>query len=395
MIPGHRFIPFYYTDLFPFEFTIVDILTEKPLAKKKTSQPIESLFEYYYMFGADTIKDHLASEDKSNLKVIGKDTRGTVKISAFDLKAIQKSHKLKSFNLLILEVVDWTNGIFTAEICDVEPPVEMEKTYMFAEEIESSLYKVFEKFGPYHEVPEQLAWAYFIADAGKVKDPQISLEDIIGITENIELKYFENNTVLWYKSDDGSSWHQHHSRKDKEPFAISSGSTASIDSIFDDLKHPFTSRDIALFLNLCSSKYKNCSEFIVDILPSKLSFKDKAQGIIFHNLMEELFENLKTDAFALNDGKHEKIIHNGIDRLKNISRNYPHEPLSAKHSNEDFLLKYRDMKEKIDTASSVLSYYCNSPHSFQETEQLLELEKYINELLISIETLLPENKNHG
>ncbi|MEI6054437.1 MAG: hypothetical protein WCR55_00145 [Lentisphaerota bacterium] len=388
LIPGHRFVPFYYSDLFPSEFTILDAKTQAPILKKKITQPVESLFEYYYMFGADTISDQLTAEDKTNLKVVGKDPKGMVKINVFDLKAIQSSHKLKAFNSLLLEVVDWTNGIFTAELHNAESPAEKEESHIFAEEIESALYKVFEKFGPYPEVSEQLGWAYFLADIKKLKDPIISLEEAFVIAENIELKYFENNTVLWFKSDDGASWQKHHSHKNKDLFSLSSGNISSIDAIFDDLRIPFTTREIALFLSAYRSKHNNCSEFIADVLTDKIKFKDKAQDVIFHNLLDELFENSKNDGFTLPKSKHSDIIHNGINRLKKISKSYSHKPLSANHSQEESFSIYKDIKENIGALSSVLSFYCNNPHSLQEIERLSDFEKYIDDLFKSIEIRL-------
>lgn len=388
LIPGHRFIPFYYSDLFPSEFTIIDAKTQARLPKKKITQPVESLFEYYYMFGADTITDHLTSEDKSNLKVVGKDPKGMVKVHIFDLKAIQNSHKLKAFNSLLLEVVDWTKGIFTAELCNAESPEEKEEAHIFAEEIESALFKVFEKFGPYPEVSEQLAWAYFLADIKKLKEPIISLEEAFIIAENIELKYFENNTVLWFKSDDGTSWQKHHSQKNKDLFSLSSGNTSSIDAIFDDLRIPFTSREIALFLSAYRSNHNNCSDFIADVLTDKIKFKDKAQDVIFHNLLDELFESSKDGGFTLPKSKHSDIIHSGINRLKKISKGYSHRPLSANHSQEESFSIYKDIKENIGALSSVLSFYCNNPHSLHEIDQLSDFEKYIDDLFTSIETRL-------
>lgn len=388
LIPGHRFIPFYYSDLFPSEFTIIDAKSQKPFAKKKISKPVESLFEYYYMFGADTITDHLTTEDKSNIKVVGKDPKGLVKINVFDLSLIQSSHKLKKFNSLLLEVVDWTNGIFMAELQNAESPEENEETHIFAEELESALYKVFEKFGPYPEVSEQLSWAYFLADIKKLGEPTISLEEAFDLSENIDLKYFENNTVLWYKSDDGTSWQKNHSGKNKDIFSISSGNTSSIDAIFDDLRIPFTSKEIELFLRAYRSNHKNCSEFIAEILPNEIFFKDKAQDVIFRNLLDELFENSRDGEFSLPKSKHSDIIYNGLNRLKKIAKNYPAKSSSAKLSQEEFFVIYKDIKENIGMLSSVLSFYCNSPHSLQDIEQISDFEKYIDDLFVSIETKL-------
>lgn len=387
LIPGHRFAPFYHSDLFPYEFTIIDAKTQKPLLKKKINKPVESLFEYYYMFGANTITDHLTSEDKGNLKVVGKDPKGMVKINAFDLKALQKSHKLETFNSLILEVVDWTNGIFTAELHNDEAPADKEETYIFTEELESALYKVFEKFGPYIEASEQLAWAYFLADKKNVKNPIISLEEFFVLAENIELKYFETNTVLWHKSDDGTSWQKNHSHKNKEIFSLSSGSTSSIDAIFADLRIPFTSKEITLFLN-SSARHKNSSEFIADILPDEIEFKDKAQDIIFRNLIDELFESSKNDAFAIPENDRSKIMHKSISKLKKISRNYPHKKISSKHSQEELFSIYKDIKENVELLSSVLSFYCTSPHSLHEIDQIADFERYIDSLFSNIENQL-------
>lgn len=388
LIPGHRFVPFYYSDLFQTSFTVIDAKTQSNLLKKKISAPVSDLYQYYYMFGSDPITDSLTAEDKGNFKVVGKNTKGIVKINVFDLKEIKLSSKVKNFDSMVIEVLDWTNGIFSAELRNDISPAQTEEAYIFAEEIQSALYKVFEKFGTYLEAPEQLAWAYFLADKKKIKEPVISLEEAVSLSESIDLKYSENETILWFKSDDGSSWNEHHSHKSKDILSVSAGNTSSIDAIFDELGIPFTSKEVVLFLNAFRQNHSDYMDFLAEVFPGNISFKDKAQEIVFHNLIDEFFESVNDTGLPLHDTKQFEIIRDGINRLKKLSKNYSPELLTVKRSHEEASLIYRDIKDHINSLSSVLSFYHGNPHSLLEIERISDLSDYIDSLFSNIENLL-------
>ncbi|HBM17008.1 MAG TPA: hypothetical protein DD381_11795 [Lentisphaeria bacterium] len=388
LIPGHKFIPFYFSDLFSSSLSLIDNKTKKPIPSKRISFKLRDLYEYYFAFPSETIKESIIADDKTNSKVIGKNPDGIVTIRVFDLKQFFKSLNCNNFNFLILEVSDWTKGEFIIDICKNELTLDQEQAYMFAEELESSLYKVFEYFGPYIDVPEQLAWAFFLSEKKILNIPIITLEEALHISENIDYKYFEDNSILWFKNDDVTLWEKNCETTNNNPFSISSGKISSIDSIFDELGIPLTSKELNLFINTFGEKDLTLSSFISNCLPVHIPFKDKAQEVALLNKIEELYENPRQIILFPDNSSDLKFIHSSVIRLRKIFIFYSFEKLTVNRSKEEASLAYREIRDQINSLSSILSFYMNNPDNLNHISKISALTDYIENHFSIIESFL-------
>lgn len=293
LIPGHRFLPFYGSELIPSEIVLLDVHSGKQLKSRKISERVEDLYKYHYLFGADSIIDNFVAEDPSNKDIIGKNPRAEISIWAFDFEEIYKRSAFLENKTLIAQVGDWEKGICNLRVAELDNR-DYEETILFLETLEQALFNVFEKYGPYLDISEQLARAYFLADNPILKKPLLAIDEFISMSEKIKIKYFEQNTLLWYKCDDELSWKpSRYSHEDV--FSISSGNINSLDEILKDLELTVTSADIKSLLKKSDNK-KNIEEILVKLIPfSSIKFKDKAQEISFKNFLEELYEEAKNN----------------------------------------------------------------------------------------------------
>jgi hypothetical protein len=134
-----------------------------------------------------------------------------------------------------------------------------------------------------------LARAYFLSDDPILKKPLLAIDEFIAMSEKIKIKYFEQNTLLWYKCDDELNWKPSRYSHD-DIFRISSGNITSFDEILKDLGLTVTSADIKSLLKKSHNK-KSIEEVLDKLIPfSSIQFRDKAQEASFKNFLEELYE---------------------------------------------------------------------------------------------------------
>lgn len=288
LIPGHRFLPFCGPELIPSEIVLIDVHSGTQLKSKKISEKVEDLYKYHYLLGADSIIDNFVAEDPSNKNIIGKNPRGEVNIWVFDFENIYKRQEFLENKTLIAQVDDWETGTYKLSIAEPNDR-DYEETILFMETLEQSLFKVFEKDGPYLDISEQLARAYFLSNDPILKKPLLAIDEFIAMSEKIKIKYFEQNTLLWHKCDDELTWKPSRYSHD-EIFSISNGNISSLDEILKDLGLAITSADIKILFKKSHGK-KNIEEILLKLIPfSSIKFKDKAQEVSFKNFLEELYE---------------------------------------------------------------------------------------------------------
>ena len=286
LFSGHRFIPFYPQSLFPTESFRME--TEKGyLVKTKTIKfKLEDLYNYYALLGAENIIDNLIADHQSNQKIIGNPAQ-KIDITVFDFSELYKDKNFKEGTSLKFTVKDWNKGKFVVSTMANECDEEAKDKWF--ETLEEGLFKMFEEKGPYLEIPEQLALGYYASGSSILKSPPCPIEEFIRTNEKIQIKFFENNTIIWKAIEETSS------EQEKGLLSISNGTIESLDGILEELGlNIITSTEIEAFMRDSLFEGSNDLPSIIQkFFPDMgVLFKDKAQETAYYNHLEELWEEI-------------------------------------------------------------------------------------------------------
>jgi len=125
-----------------------------------------------------------------------------------------------------------------------------------------------------------------------LKSPPCSIDDFIKINEKIQVKFFDNNTILWYPEEQSIS-----SEPANDLVSISQGTIESLDAILEELELLISSVEIEAFVRDALLSGNNSFTSILHKLftKSEVMFKDKAQETAFYNHLEELWEDITAD----------------------------------------------------------------------------------------------------
>ncbi len=290
LFSGHRFIPFYSEELFPTESFEITTEENEIIPVKNITFKLEDLYDYYSMLGAEGIIDNLTADNTENIGIIGNPGQ-KIKVSVFDFNNFYKKHSLNTKSYLKFTVKDWSTGKFTVSFTKKSQDNE-ELKYKWSETFEEGLIKTFEESGPYLEIPEQLALGFFNSNNSILKNPPCSIDEFIKNNEKIQIKFYDNNTILWYKEELNSI-----SENNETPISISQGTIESLDAILEELGLIISSTEIESFIkDSLLSGNDTPTSILHKIFPeSGITFKDKAQETAFYNHFEELWEGIITE----------------------------------------------------------------------------------------------------
>jgi hypothetical protein len=385
--PGHKFIPFYNSECFPSELKIKGKNITGNLKTKQIKRKLEKLYSHHSLLGADNIIDYFLTESNSNRDIIGNPNQ-SVTLSVFDIAEFYKNNKLSNEHELELTVIDWKKGVLS--LAPVKDAFIREDILLWIEVMEEALYTVFQEQGPYLDIYEQLSYAFFYAENPILRKPLVSIEEFIGIAQNIKLKFVENNTILWYKTDEDSS---NNEETNDELLNISQGNIESINDILDEHKYLLSSVEIeSYFIDAILDSSSDFNEIMDKLMSAdSISFKDEAQEISFKNHVEELWEELNLNI------KHDFESNSVSNIRKNILENldtfydwYKESNNSVNAKIEEIKSPYTVLCKNIDDLRYLLENLNNKQESINE-EDIEQLQKisssYIHKLNESVEQI--------
>lgn len=287
LYPGHRFAPFCFEDVFPTEVALS--YEGKKLKTKVTSCKMEKVVYSHFLLGSELIMNFLIAENKSNYEVVkAGEFSKNVKISAFDMTAVYEKYSAKPGDALICTVEDWEAGKFSFEFLKAAKRKDDAKKKWVAF-FDTALEIVFEDFGLYLEIPEQLAQATFCSDKYILANPDVSFEEFYDMSENVEIGTVEGRSVLVPPGEDLSE-----GTEIPENVMISAGNTESIADILKEIKCPLTMTEIeACMYNELYDGGEEFGTFYERCFGNiKLEFVDEGQKVVFDNFMEDSWERL-------------------------------------------------------------------------------------------------------
>ncbi|MCF7791547.1 MAG: hypothetical protein K9L78_02410 [Victivallales bacterium] len=296
LFPGHKFIPFYNPALFPCESFTISTPETDVIGTTRINCRIKDLYKYYFLLGAESIIDNFVADYPENKKLLER-PENKIKITVFDFKNLYRKHSFFEGDYLKFEVADWSKGSFSVSVLKKESI--QEETKKFIDKLEASLYCVFEKCGIWLDIPEQLAHAYFESDNDLVNKPVLSIDEFVDESEGVQVKFNENQTVLWYPDKEEDK-----KENATELLSLSSGTLESIDSILKECSNFVTSVELTAFIkDSLQNEISEPEQILSRCFPeAKPQFIDNTQKVAFHNQFEEILENLAKD-FVKDDPK--------------------------------------------------------------------------------------------
>ncbi len=342
---GHRFVPFYPSEMFPSELTISKNGNEKVLKTKTVVRNVNNLYDFYKFLGAENIIDSLLAEDSSNVDIL-RGENNSVKVSVFDLKPLPDDSFVNG-NELYFKVSDWDNGMLTivtnhSSVCE-----EVQDSLL--EDFENALRNVFIDKGPTIDIPEQLALAYYELTLQKNVKPVFDILEFVSSAKDTKLTYYEDNSILWFANDDSLTKEY---QPENNSISVSDTDSSSIDEIFYQLKIPLSKVELEAFFkdSLMKNEEKSPFQIIESFLNKKLIvFKDEFQATLYKNFVEELWEVVK-DGFLADETDELKELRTEI--LASLRKFYLTEKVQKIDVYDSPLITLRDMLQHINMCRS-------------------------------------------
>ena len=112
LVPGHRFMPFVFSNVFPSGVTL-QMPDGSTAALKRSSFTASEVMKYILFFGEFGMDAYLITDDVSNREHFAPPYEKPVNVSVFDLQAFYTQCGFKSGDSLMLTVDDWLKGILS------------------------------------------------------------------------------------------------------------------------------------------------------------------------------------------------------------------------------------------------------------------------------------------
>ena len=110
--------------------------------------------------------EDLTADHTENIELISNSAE-KVRVTVFDFADFYDESSFEEGMSLKFTVKSWNDGVFSVSICNDE--VSDKKRQKWFETLEKGLSKVFDKLGPYMEIPEQLAYGIFLFWSSRFK----------------------------------------------------------------------------------------------------------------------------------------------------------------------------------------------------------------------------------
>ncbi len=284
---GGRFATFCNQDVFTTDISLVNIENNENVSYRNICIPIENAAYYYSLLGSEEMLENFIAESQINATIIADgNPNKEITLAVLDFEKFYNSSNFTLGDSLIVTVDDWFNGKYSFDIAPKNIINKNQKKWMSI--LDKSLNQVFDRFDRYIEVPEQLSYAFFISDKWIKKNPVVSLEYYINNSDEIEMTFSDNRTILWRKGNTNNE------DNIPEDISISQGETKSLDDILKDIKSPLNTAEIEAYMrDTLFQNQKYFDEFYERcFLKNKLNFIDDAQSATCMNFLEDMWESI-------------------------------------------------------------------------------------------------------
>jgi len=297
IFPGHRFVPFVSDEVFPSEVELT--IAGKTVAKRKLNAPLGKIFHYHILLGSEQVFDFLLAEDPANAVLVkSAAATSTVSLEVFDLKDFFAVNSFAFGDALLCTVDDYENGkISVGYLPGTERSNAARKAHIG--QWDEAMRQVWELFGDYADIPEQLAWAEFFAGS---YTPGASTDELISSSGVVELRPDGDHAVLSIR-DREADFCQSASLELPEGLTISENALDDPFKILSGAGSPLSAAELDAFM--LDAIYGRESEpdgvFSRIFSHRELDLEDEAQQAVLLNFLEERFEDLQANYNRVDD----------------------------------------------------------------------------------------------
>ena len=305
LIPGHRFVPFMHSELFPSEITFKEAGARKAQSSRTFTGSAEEIIHYHLLMGAETLFDFFAAEANENIARAQSSTNPTLQLTALDMQKFYSETQFTEGDALMVKVMDYDKGIFEFRLENGKLRNKT-KCAAYREAMEKSLEKVTGDLLPGVPIIEQICCA-LLNQPGLLKNPQMSLDEILLKDPIFDITIDQDiSTLVKRAEDDGmcSCGHDHHDHHDcdcghhhhelPENITIGSGETGTLEEMLSKLYAMLNlvELDAILMDNFKNHDLDFNSFYARAFGESDLKFADGMQEACFFNALEERFEEM-------------------------------------------------------------------------------------------------------
>lgn len=383
LVPGHRFMPFCSSDNYPSDIEVS--LDGRRVRTQSLAKELEELYQFHYLLGGESILDYFIAEDPGNRAAMAQhDAAKKIKLIVLDLKDFYHANHFATGGQLRFAVVDWAAGAVRLE--GVAGAASEEDADTWVEALEDALVEIFDRDGPYLDIPEQLSRAFFVGGAALFANPPLGVEEFLHLSQRVHTRYFGGNSILWRPEepleDSGAA---------ESPLAISRGKTDSLSELLAEAGGGLSPAELeARLRDSFQAGDEGPTEALVKLRRVfAFKFQDEAQEICFLNLVDELWElMMETGA-----GEDEALTRLRGEALKALDAAYAwRRRLPAAGAPDDELTLFeRTLAELVELLDAMGRGPCDDELAGLE-ESLRSLAKQLAEIINRIEGQLQSRK---
>ena len=349
---GARFAPFCSEEVFADGYNIVEAGSELKYQPSACAVQFGQIAKLFQMLGRSTMIDCIVADDADNYQILhntATSEKALVKLTAFDFGAFYRKHNFTEGDAIIATVRNWRTGSFSVKYVPAADLPGQEELSAWISDFEEGLIQVYEDYGEYLEIPDQIAHAWLCAfrqGHDLRQRPFLSLEEYPALMRDITIRRdgpewtlvpVDEPTVsggwqdIAHAADCGPAdepvaggyddyasegeageneyghecycGHQHYQHREDdsknakplraEDFSASSGRIDSLEHMLEDLSAPLDYIEIyAMIQDDLANGQETPGEFVRKLIDFMgVHFADDAQEAAFYNFVEECWED--------------------------------------------------------------------------------------------------------
>ncbi|MFQ5715834.1 MAG: hypothetical protein ACE5GQ_01895 [Nitrospinales bacterium] len=290
-IPGHRLIPFLSHELAEDQLTFLDA-RGTPIPKLKKSFLLEEVFDFFQYFS----ERHFPDPTKVNEWSPGK---SLLSVTVWDMREAFETFKIKPGDGLLLELVDYDQGIFRVKAfsADEERRCRL-KMRSFHVALEESLIRLSGQYDfSSSGLEKQILLAFYSMEESVLNVPVFSLKDFLDFVEKLSVVGCEWGYPRFMPTGKYKRWELSMELAPRKP----TGRCGSLDDIFEDLGLPFDCAEFKAILRATIAGTERTMESLVDLLFAGKGelFYNSRQEDIFYDLLRKMMTTIYEESECL------------------------------------------------------------------------------------------------
>jgi hypothetical protein len=291
LFPGDRLTPFCSEDVFPSDAILINEQNELEFDSFEFTAPMDIVLPFHILLGSEQVFDYFIADHDVNEGLFSDGAPdGDVTLTVFDFSEFYAEHNFAPGDAILLRIDSWTEAAFSCSF--VSGTSRIADADKWTESFTGAMEQVIDYFENYLEIPEQVAWAYFLGDKKLLQSPGASVSEFTDRSDRVKIIYSGGHTVLGICSPEDAESDAPPTIAAPEGVSVSSGETDDLDVILKEIQCPLNKIELESYCysELWRRQYDFDAFFVRCFGQEKLSFTDDAQEASFMNYVEDIWE---------------------------------------------------------------------------------------------------------